>query len=141
MTDHRELVRRIHDEVWNPARPPAVEEFYADDFRNHQSPPHVADRDDLRQYAIDVAAGFPDYTVTILDEISDGDRLVLRYALRGTHTGEFAGMPPTGRPVDVTSVIIYRFADGKVAETWWHQDTFSVLQQLGVIPTPEGAPA
>lgn len=136
MTDHRALVRRLHDEVWNPAREPAVDAFYAADFRNHQSPPHVADRDDLRRFAIDCARGFPDYTITILDDVVEGDRLVLRYAFRGTHTGEFAGMPPTGRQVDANSVIIYRFADGKVAETWWHQDTLSVLQQLGVVPVP-----
>lgn len=139
MTDYRELVRRIHDEVWNPTRPPAVEDFYAEDFRNHHSPPHVADRDDLRQYAIDVARGFPDHAITVLDEIEEGDRLVLRYTFRGTHTGEFAGMPPTGRRVDSTAVIIYRFADGKVAETWWHQDTYAVLQQLGVIPEAASA--
>lgn len=141
MTDYRELVRRIHDEVWNPKRQPAVEDYYADDFRNHQSPPHVADRNDLRQYAIDVSTGFPDYTLTILDEIVEGDRLALRYTFCGTHTGDFAGMPPTGRRVDSTAVIICRFVDGKVAETWWHQDTLSVLQQLGVIPAPEAAPA
>ena len=86
MTDHRELVRRLHAEVWDPLRPPAVEEFYADDFRNHHSPPHVVDRDDLRRYAVDVAVGFPDHTLTMLDEIVEGDRLVLRYTFRGTHT-------------------------------------------------------
>jgi SnoaL-like polyketide cyclase len=95
---------RIHDEVWNPARPPAVEEFYAHDFRNHQSPPYVVDRDDLRRYAIDVATGFPDHAITVLDEIEQGDRLVLRYRFTGTHTGEFAGMPPTGRRVDSTAI-------------------------------------
>lgn len=141
MTDYRELVRRIHDEVWNPTTQPNVEAFYADDFRNHHSPPHVADRDDLRQFALDCATGFPDYALVILDEVQEGDRLVLRYAFRGTHTGAFAGMPPTGRHVDATSVIIYRFVGGKVAETWWHQDTLAILQQLGVIPVAEGAPA
>lgn len=136
MTDYKSLLLEIHDQVWNPVRDPAVERFYATTFRNHNpGAPHIVDRDGVRQYALDTAAGFPDYTITPFDMIVEGDRLALRYAFRGTHTGSFAGLPATGNRVDATGVCIYRFTGDLVAECWWNQDSLTFLQQLGVVPS------
>ncbi len=60
-----------------------------------------------------------------------------RWTFRGTQTGEYLGIPPTGRRVTFTGTTIYRIADGKAAECWWNYDTLGMLQQLGVIPAAE----
>jgi predicted ester cyclase len=66
--------------------------------------------------------------------IADGDMVVARLALRGTHTGLFAGQPATGRVAAWSSIRIYRVADGMVVETWAMQDRLRLLQQLGAVP-------
>lgn len=82
-------------------------------------------------------AGFPDVQLYFDDFVSEGDRLAVRYHLEMTHQGEFQGIPPTGRRVALTGLTIMRFADGKVIARWSESDFLGVLQQLGVMPTPE----
>ena len=61
------------------------------------------------------------------------DRVVVRPQWTGTHTGEYSGVPPTGKAVRVPGLAIWRFENGKVVEIWSVQDQFSLLQQIGVI--------
>ena len=74
---------------------------------------------------------FPDARFTVEDELAEGDRVVSRSTLRGTHQGEFMGIPPTGKPVTVTGMSIDRIVEG-----WLNFDGLGMLQQLGVIPAP-----
>jgi predicted ester cyclase len=76
---------------------------------------------------------FPDIHVAVEDVITEGDKLVSRHTVTGTHCGEFRGHPPTGRPVSYNEIFIMRFADGRVAEIWGVVDVFSQLRQLGMI--------
>ena len=71
------------------------------------------------------------------DMIAEGDKVAVRFTLRGTHGGDLMGIPPTGKPVAVTGIDINRIADGKIAERWANFDALGLMQQLGVIPTPE----
>ena len=86
-------------------------------------------------------AGFPDARVEIDEILSDGDKLVVRNRLIGTNTGPFMGMPPTGKRAEVEGIDIVRMVNGKQAEHWGIFDAAGMLQQLGVIPAPTGAPA
>ncbi|MEV0612835.1 ester cyclase [Nonomuraea sp. NPDC050404] len=79
---------------------------------------------------------FPDLHVEIEDVIAEGDRVVARNTVTGTHRGEYMGVPPTGRSVTYKEVIIARFADGRIAETWAVVDVMSVMRQLGAFPGP-----
>ena len=81
-------------------------------------------------------SAFPDIQFTIEDLIAEGDKIVTRYTARGTHRGDLQGIPPTGRQVTVTGIIISRFANGKFVEGWLDFDALGMLQQLGVIPAP-----
>jgi steroid delta-isomerase-like uncharacterized protein len=72
--------------------------------------------------------------LTIEDEIAEGDRVVTRWSARGTHEGEFFGIPATGKQATVTGVTIDRIIDGRIAESWTNWDTLGLLQQLGAIP-------
>jgi steroid delta-isomerase-like uncharacterized protein len=80
---------------------------------------------------------FPDLYHTVEDTVADEDRVAVQFTLRGTHTGDFAGIPATGRPITVSAIAILRVADGRVAELRAAFDQFGMMQQLGVIPAPE----
>ena len=67
-------------------------------------------------------SGFPDLHETGEDIIAEGDKVVMRRTAKGTHQGELAGIPPTGRQVTMTMMVIFRFADGKIVEAWWSFD-------------------
>jgi steroid delta-isomerase-like uncharacterized protein len=77
---------------------------------------------------------FPDLHVTVEDLIEEGDKVVGRNSVRGTHQGEYMGLPPTGKPVSYNEIIIFRFADGRIAETWGVVDVLAQLRQLGAFP-------
>ena len=79
--------------------------------------------------------GFPDYQTTIDDLIAEGDKVVARITMTGTHSGEFMGMPPTGKHVSFTGIYIARIEDGKIVEHWGEEDGASLMQQLGALPS------
>lgn len=76
---------------------------------------------------------FPDLHVSVEDLIAEGDKVVSRNIVTGTHRGDYMGLPPTGRSVTYSEMFVVRFLDGRVAETWAVVDVFSQMQQLGVI--------
>jgi predicted ester cyclase len=77
----------------------------------------------------------PDFKVVNEDMIAEGDKLVSRYTVSGTFQNDFFGIPATGKKATWTGVNIYHFTSGKIVEAWWHKDSLTMLQQLGVIPT------
>jgi steroid delta-isomerase-like uncharacterized protein len=77
---------------------------------------------------------FPDLHVTVEDLIEEGDKVVGRNSVTGTHQGEYMGRPPTGKTVTYKEIFIFRFVDGRIAETWGVVDVFAQMKQLGVIP-------
>jgi predicted ester cyclase len=80
---------------------------------------------------------FPDLRLTVEDIFCEGDMVAARVAFRGTHRGEFQGIPPTGKEVAFSSIEIDRMVDGKVAEHWFEMDLLGLMGQLGAIPDPE----
>jgi steroid delta-isomerase-like uncharacterized protein len=77
---------------------------------------------------------YPDLHITIEDVIEEGDKVVFRNTVTGTHQGEYMGVPPTGKSVIYNEIFIARFAGGRIAETWGVVDVLSQMRQLGVIP-------
>jgi steroid delta-isomerase-like uncharacterized protein len=76
---------------------------------------------------------FPDLQLTVEDMIAEGDKVVVRNTVTGTHRGEYMGLAPTGKSVTYNEIFIFRFVNGRVAETWGVVDVFSQMKQLGVI--------
>jgi steroid delta-isomerase-like uncharacterized protein len=76
---------------------------------------------------------FPDLHVTVADLIAEGNKVVGRNSITGTHRGEYMGLPPTGKTVTYSEIFIFRFADGRIAETWGVVDVASQMKQLGMI--------
>ena len=113
----------------------------SDDFVEHEETPGLAPtKDGVLEFFRMYRAAFPDLRMDPEDVLASGDKVVARVRATGTHEGEFMGMPPTGKSVDVQLIDIMLFAeDGLVREHWWVVDMLAMLQQLGVVP--QGPPA
>jgi steroid delta-isomerase-like uncharacterized protein len=88
----------------------------------------------LKQVWAMLLRGLPDLHVAVEDLIAEGDKVVSRNTVTGTHQGEYRGLPPTGKSVTYNEIFIVRFAGGRIAEIWGVVDVFSQMKQLGVIP-------
>jgi predicted ester cyclase len=85
-------------------------------------------------------AGLPDLRVTIEELVAEGDKVAVRRSYAGTHRGELLGVPPTGKQLQLGGISIFRLTGGKIAEHWEQLDRLTLMQQLGVVPTPAQAP-
>jgi steroid delta-isomerase-like uncharacterized protein len=88
----------------------------------------------LKQVWATLLRAYPDLHITAEDLIAEGDKLVCRNVVTGTHHGEYMGIPPTGKSVTYNEIIIFRFEGGRIAETWGVVDVLSQMKQLGAIP-------
>jgi steroid delta-isomerase-like uncharacterized protein len=124
-------------EMLNTHQPDLVDAFVAETYRNHNA--FVADgREANRQFWTAFFSALPDVRATMEDVVSSGDRVVGRFVYRGTHTGEFMGIPPSGNPVEMRSIDIWRVEDGMFVEHWDELNLLEMFQQMGVLP-PLGA--
>ncbi|MGH2618564.1 MAG: ester cyclase [Thermomicrobiales bacterium] len=134
---HKALVRRFVDEFWSRGNLDAADALMARDAVIHE--PVAGTPEDLKAVATAMRAAFPDWHSTVEEMIVEGDRLVERWTGRGTHQGEFQGIPPTGKTVAVPGVVFYRIAGGKIVEFRGHFDRLSLLEQIGVMPGASAA--
>jgi predicted ester cyclase len=137
-TENQRLLRRLLNEGVGNNDASVIDELVATDYVNHDAPIPVRGPDGFKQLAGMFGAAFPDIRITIQDEFADGDRVGTRGAVTGTHQGEFMGIPPTGKPVNVKYLDLWRVEDGKFVENWVQMDMLGLLQQLGVVPPPGG---
>ena len=133
--ENKALVQGAIEEM-NKANWAIVKELLAPDFIWHSlNDPNPLTRDELVQAVRMFYAIFPDGRYTIEDIIAEGDKVVTRLIFRGTHKGEFEGLPATGKEMARTSIVIFRIADGKIAEVWEEYDALGFMRQLGAIPS------
>ncbi len=136
----KERTRRGHDEMWNPGDWGRMRDFFAGDIVVHTPTDRVPLRGhgQVTELFTMLQTAFPDRYIVIEDMIEEGDKVAVRWVLRGTHTGSYFGFPPTGRRVEVEELAVYRYADGLVAELWLMPNVMGSMQQLGLLP--EGPP-
>jgi predicted ester cyclase len=135
--ENKAIVRRCIDEAFNKGNTAAMDEFLAANVVPHPLPlgvPH--DLEGLKRFFTTLLAAFPDYCLTIEDMIGEGDKVVIRSAISGTHKGEFMGIASTGKKVTWTAIEIWRIEGRKVVEIWGEVNQVGVMQQLGAIPPP-----
>ena len=137
--DHSATMEKMYERI-NAHDVDGFSEYLADDFVEHETAPGLAPtREGVRQFFTMYIAGFPDLNFETEDMLASGDKVVARIRVTNTHTGEFMGMPPTGKGADVQAIDIIRFGDDGLAhEHWGVFDALAMMQQLGVIP--EGPP-
>ena len=136
--DAKALVLRLQAELWDKRDPDAaLNGALASDLVNHAAIASAQGAEGVRSIAKKLFAAFPDMSMTVLDAVADGDRVVLRVAVEGTHTGDLAfahPLPATGKHFKLEQVFTFRVANGKIVEEWMTMDRLDLMQQLGVMP-------
>jgi steroid delta-isomerase-like uncharacterized protein len=135
---NKALVIRFVDAFWNNGDTAAIGELMAPDATIHQ--PEVGGTAGLIAFNRALRNAFPDWHSTPEELIAEGEYVVERWTGRGTHRGEFQGIPPTGRRVEVPGVVFYRIVNSKIAEFRGSFDMLRMLQQLGAIPESAAIP-
>jgi steroid delta-isomerase-like uncharacterized protein len=132
MNDTGQRLAEAFVRMLNTHEPDLVDGFVASDYRNHNA--FVGDgREANRQFWAGFFKALPDLTATMEDLVVSGDRVVGRFVYRGTHRGEFMGIPASGQPVEMRSIDIWRVADGMFVEHWDELNTLQVFQQMGAL--------
>lgn len=132
---NKAAVKRFYDEVVNQARMELIDDLVAPNFIEHEQFPGLGnDREGLKQFFQMMRTAFPDLRIDAHDLLAEGDKVVARATMSGTHQGEFMGVPATGRKISVAVVDLVQFEQGKAVAHWGLTDTMSMLQQLGVMP-------
>ena len=117
----------------NTHDPDLVDQLMTEDYINHNA--FVDDgREANRQFWHAFFVALPDVSASMEDLVISGDRVVGRFVYRGTHTGDFMGIPATGRAVEMRSIDIWRTEDGRFVEHWDELNTLQVFQQMGALP-------
>jgi steroid delta-isomerase-like uncharacterized protein len=134
---NKAIVRRHIEQIWNKGQLDLFEEFIAQDVVPHTGS-GISDAKSMKQGLAMARSAFPDIHIALDGELAVEDKVVQRFTISGTHQGDYLGVPATGKRAVWSGITIYRLAGGKIAEFWTQVDTFSLMQQLGVIPAPGG---
>ena len=140
MTDDAASYRRIPLEVFNEGKVELTDELLSEDFVEHLPlPPGIPPgRASLAPFVTAIRAAFPDFKYEILGQWQDGDTHLGHIRATGTMSGDFMGMPASGKSASWEEIHIGRYADGKLAEHWAVIDQLGMLTQLGFIPPMSG---
>jgi steroid delta-isomerase-like uncharacterized protein len=136
--ENKAIVRRNFEEAWNKMNLDVVDELFATDYMGYfavDSKP-VSGIEACKQFMSGYFVAFPDAHFDIEDMFGEGEKVVARWTVRGTHKGNLGPIPPTGKRITVPGIWILRVVGGKIVEQWGINDTFGLMQQLGVVPTP-----
>jgi steroid delta-isomerase-like uncharacterized protein len=139
---NKTVSRRFFEEVFAKGKLNVLDEIITKDHVNSGPgtlPELPTGPEGAKQLVTVYRNAFPDLRFTIDEQIAEGDKVVTRWTADGIHKGELLGMPATGKSSTVSGIVVDRFANGKIAESWSIFDQFGMMQQLGVIPTPETA--
>ena len=96
----------------------------------------IGGQEEHKNFINGLRTAFPDVSLTLEDQLAEGEEVVIRWTMRGTHQGELWGTAPTGKPVTVTGITIQRLAEGKIVEEWTEGDSLGLQQQIGAIRAP-----
>lgn len=131
------LIRRMLEMMNQPQLPPDFEQYFEPGFDSHVAIEGASGPQGYRAVYNFWHGPFPDVHMTVDHLFSDGDYVGAHWQVRGTHTGDFFGTPPTGKQVDVSVTGIFRCRNGKIAEGWVNPDRFGLMQQLGIVKAPD----
>lgn len=128
-----QMYERVWDDIVNKKQ---IDQINEEHFDNQvimvTSPENIVGIDGFKAYYNNYLIGFSDVTFTILDAFGQGDKIVKHWRFQGKHTGEFFGIPPTGKTVNVEGVTLVKMKDGKIAQEQDFLDNLVFYQQLGL---------
>ena len=135
MADNKALTQRFIDEVFNQGNLATLDELVDDGFVEHEEFPGIsADKAGLKTFVTTLRDAFPDLRFEIVAMVADGDEVWIQNISRGTHKGEWMGIPATGKSIEVQAIDRVRVRDGRMVEHWGVTDVMTMMQQLGVVP-------
>jgi steroid delta-isomerase-like uncharacterized protein len=136
---NKAVVRRYFEEAWNKMNLDVVDEIIAPDLLDHEvdGSQQKSGPGDVKRYLTRYYHNaLPDVRMTVEDQVAEGDKVVTRITVRGTHQGELLGVPATGKRIEVTGISVDRIEGGKIVEGWVSWDRLGLLRQLGAVPKP-----
>jgi serine phosphatase RsbU (regulator of sigma subunit) len=129
--ENKAIFRRYLEEAWNQSNLEVIDEIF-DRYISHQPNGSVHERgpQDVKRFVSEFRAAFPDLRLIMEEQIAEGDKVVSRGTIRGTHQGEFRGMAPTDEEMEIPGMAVFRFSEeGKVVESWDSYDQLSLMRQ------------
>ena len=131
---NKALLRRYYDELWCKGNDDAADELLHPEFNDPELPADwPSGVEGFKRLVREWRQGFPDMRETVEHMIAEGDKVVGYFRMRGTHEGEFFGIAPTGKRVEMVGADVARIANGKIAELWYAEDLLGLYRQLGAV--------
>ena len=137
-TDHKAIVRRLYEDVWNKRKLELVSDLISPSHAlhdNNSAGSSVGPEAYRAQIAIFLAA-FPDLRFTVEDIVAEKDKVVASWTISGTHKGDLWGVRPTNKKVSMDGVTIHHLANGKIIDSYITSDALGLMRQLGAVPAP-----
>jgi steroid delta-isomerase-like uncharacterized protein len=140
--ENRAVVQRFFGELFSTDDLAVADELLSPGFRfDFAGSPDPMDLESYEEFLVARRAAFPDRRFVVDDMIAEGDKVSARFTMRGTHKGEFRGIAPSGEEVTMTGIDMIRLSEGKMVEDRVEVDQLGMMQQLGVIASPQQAEA
>jgi steroid delta-isomerase-like uncharacterized protein len=140
-TNNQDVVLRLwYQELWDNWNIAVADELLTDDYRLHAPGVSVPlDRETTKHVVAMYGNSFPDLKHTVDEVIADDDTLAVRWTVRGTHRGEFQGIPASGKSIKLSGITVHHLVGARVRETWLVYDNIELLQQIGAVPAAANA--
>jgi len=138
---NKAIARRWSEELWSRGNLAVASEIVSPDYVRHDpgDPFPARGPEDVKRIVGMLRSMLPDLTITVDEIVAEGDFVVSRYTSTATDTRGYMGMPPTGKTIRTSAMQMFRFADGKIVESWAVRDDLGTLRQLGHLPIPSTA--
>ena len=140
MENNKLLIIRFVEELWNQRKLEIADDIFDMDCQTFQlrsgEPATSSPRgpEIIKNHISEWLSGFPDLTFTIEQMIAEGDRVSTLLVMDGTHTGQWLGIPPSGKRINIRMMTIHRIQGGKIIEDWVIVESLGFFQQLGILP-------
>jgi predicted ester cyclase len=128
--ENKAIFRRYIEEVPNKGNLEVADEIF-DRYLSHQPDGSILQRgpQDVKRFIREFRSAFHNFHISIEEQIAEGDKVMIRVTLRGTHLGDFRGMAPTGKEIEIMGMAVFRFSsEGKVVESWDSYDQLSLMR-------------
>ena len=134
---NKKIARQVFEDIQSDGNIGLIDEIVVKDYVGHTPLGNLHGPQGAKDFENLLHTAFPDYTVRVEDQITEGDKVVTRWIGSGTHQGPFQGMPATGKAIEMEGLTIFRIVNGKLVEGWTIPDLVSLLQQIGAMPEPK----